>query len=144
MANTLAILKACVPEFDPKTLSDEGLNVARRWRQWLENFKCYLTFEGVTDPDEEPSKQRAALLAIGGQKLRELFSTLNPRDDTCKQAKDTLISPQKKNLTAERFKFFTSTMTTRRHTTTGLQDSVPKLKSANLKKWMITKRSNYS
>ena len=108
MANTLANLKACVPEFDPEAFLDEGINTERRWKQWLENFECCMTFEGVADPDAGPSKKRAAILAIGGQKLRELFSTLTPDspsyDDATKALTEHFTS--KKNLTAERYKFF--------------------------------------
>ena len=108
MSNTLANLKACVPEFDPEALTDDGVNMERRWKQWLENFECCLTFEGVTDPEDGPSKKKAALLAIGGQKLRELFSTLTPEGNTYTQAINSLTAhfTAKKNLTAERFKFF--------------------------------------
>ena len=59
MANTLANLKACVPEFDTVTeaMLDEGVNIERRWTQWLENFECCLTFEGVQDAADTPSKK---------------------------------------------------------------------------------------
>ena len=108
MANTLANLKACVPEFDPEAILEEGTNTERRWQQWLENFECCLTFEGVTDPDGGASKRRAALLAIGGQKLRELFNTLTPATASYEDAKTALNQhfTSKKNLTAERYKFF--------------------------------------
>ena len=54
-----------------------------------------------------PSRKRAALLAIGGQKLREIFKTLTPADDSYQAAKECLyqyFKPQK-NLIAERYKF---------------------------------------
>ena len=108
MANTLANLKACVPEFDTEAMLDEGVNIERRWTQWLENFECCLTFEGVEDADNTPSKKRAALLAIGGQKLRELFGTLTPADTSYAAATTVLKThfTSKKNVTAERYKFF--------------------------------------
>ena len=108
MSNTLANLKACVPEFDPENLTDEGSNAEKRWKQWLENFECCLTFEGVTDPAAGPSKKRAALLAIGGQKLRELFATLTVENASYDAATAALNAhfTAEKNLTAERFKFF--------------------------------------
>ena len=104
MTNTLANLKAYVPEFDPEALQTENINMERRWKQWLENFECCLTFEGVTDPEEGPSKKRAALLAIGGHKLRELFATLTTAAATYETAKTALDLHfiTKKNLTAER------------------------------------------
>ena len=45
---------------------------------------------------------------VGGQALREIFATLTVADDTYKAAKDALtahFSP-KKNLTADRYRFF--------------------------------------
>ena len=108
MANTLANLRACVPEFNPDSLIDEGSNTDKRWKQWLENFECCLEFEGVTDQPNEKSKKRAALLAIGGQQLRDLLKTLSPTDDTYLEARNALNThfTAKKNLTAERYKFF--------------------------------------
>ena len=53
------------------------------------------------------SRKRAALLAVGGQKLKEIFKTLTPTDDSYQAAKECLnkyFKPQK-NLTAERHKF---------------------------------------
>ena len=97
-----------MPEFNPDSLVDEASNTEKRWTQWLENFDCCLEFEGVTDPATGASKKRAALLAIGGQQLRDLFKTLKPTDDTYTSA-CTILNDHfkaKKNLTAERFKFF--------------------------------------
>ena len=53
-------------------------------------------------------KKKAALLAIGGQKLRELFSRLTPAEDSYEAVKTILTTRfmSKGNLTAERFKFF--------------------------------------
>ena len=51
--------------------------------------------------------KRAALLAIGGQKLTEIFRTLTPAYHSYQAAKECLneyFKPQK-NLTAERYKF---------------------------------------
>ena len=107
-SSSLASLKACVPEFKPAELSDSGHNQDRRWKEWLENFELVLEFEGVTDPTSGPSRKRAALLTVGGPALRELFSTLTVADDKYESAKSALnthFSP-KKNLTAERYKFF--------------------------------------
>lgn len=94
----LTSIKACVPEFKPEELSDTGKNVDRRWKEWLENLELVLDFEGVTDPAEGASKRRAALLTVGGQTLREIFSTLTVEGDTYKAAKDALtahFSPKK-------------------------------------------------
>ena len=64
----------------------------------------------MTDQLNAPSKNKATLLAIGGQKLRELFSTLRPAADLYEAAKTVLPTHfmSKTNLTAERFKFFST------------------------------------
>ena len=103
----LTSIKSCVPEFKPEELTDSGKNIDRRWKEWVENFELVLDFEGVTDPQEEKSKKKAALLAVGGQALGQIFPTLTVADDTYKAAKDALtahFSP-KKNLTADRYRF---------------------------------------
>ena len=92
MSNTLANLKACVPKFDLEVLLNDGVNTERIWKQWLENFKCCIAFQGVTDQPDAPSKKKAVLLAINSQKLWELFSTLTPATDLYKTAK-TILTP---------------------------------------------------
>ena len=94
--STLANLKACVKEFNPDDFGDTQ-NVSKQWILWLENFEYCLDFEGVKEETTEegsdavpPSRKRAALLAIGGQKLREIFKTLIPADDSYQAAKECL------------------------------------------------------
>ena len=74
----------------------------------LANFQFCLEFEEIKEETDAPtSRKRAAMLAIGGPKLRELFKTLNPEDHSYRAAKEVLdehFAPQK-NLTAERYKF---------------------------------------
>ena len=110
--STLANLKACAKEFNPDDFGDRQ-NVPKQWILWLKNFEYCLDFEGVKEETAEegsdavlPSWKRAALLAIGGQKLIEVFKTLTPADDSYQAAKECLneyFKPQK-NLTAERYK----------------------------------------
>ena len=77
MIKALAKLKVfCVSEFHSEALLHEGANTERRWKKWLENFKCCLTFEEVQNQEGATFRKRVALLAIGGQTLRELFNTL--------------------------------------------------------------------
>ena len=104
----LSSIKSCVPEFKPEEVTDSGKNLDRRWREWLENFELVLDFEGVTDPTEGSSKRKAAMLTVGGQSLREVFATLDVTGDTYQDAKDVLTAyfTPKKNLTAERYRFF--------------------------------------
>ena len=114
VGSTSADLKACVKEFNLDDFGDTQ-DVFKQWILWLENFECCVDFEGVKEETTEegsdavpPSRKRAALLAIGGQKLREIFKTLTPADDSYQAAKECLneyFKPQK-NLTAERYRFY--------------------------------------
>ena len=57
--------------------------------------------------EDDTSKKKAALMVIGGPKLREIYKTLNPLNESYNEAKKVLteyFTPQK-NLTAERYKF---------------------------------------
>ena len=107
MSNTLVNLKLCIPKFNSEVLLDDGVIIERCWKQWLENFECCITFELVTDQSNGLSKKKAALLAISGQKLGELFSTVTPPADLYEAATSilTIHFKLKKNLTAERFEF---------------------------------------
>ena len=64
----------------------------------------------MTDQLNAPSKNQITLLAIGGQKLLELFSTLRPAADSYEATKTILTTHfmSKMNLTAEKFKFFST------------------------------------
>ena len=103
-SNALANLRSCVKEFSLDQI--EGTNHHRRWANWIENLEYCFAFEGI----ELEDKKKAALLALGGQALRELYKTLV--EDTgsvrYKNAKKTLTDHCQgiKNLTAERYKFF--------------------------------------
>ena len=101
-SNTLANLRACVKEFDTEQ-SGELASTSKRFMSWLENFEACADFEDVS-----PEKRRPALLALGGEKFRELCKTLDVSNtDTYAQVVEKLkahYTPQK-NLSAERFKF---------------------------------------
>ena len=71
MSNTLANLRACVKEFDPEQTADL-INVAKRYEDWLENFEACADFEDVT-----VAKRKPALMALGGEKFRQLCKTLD-------------------------------------------------------------------
>eukprot|EP00795_Rhopilema_esculentum_P004069 gene4069-20248_t len=108
MASALVGLKACVTELNPDVQQDAGSNQERRWKLWLENLELVMDFEGITDAAEGPSKRRAALLAVGGSELRELFATLTVADAKYSTTTAALTAhfTVKKNLAAERYKFF--------------------------------------
>ena len=103
MSNTLANLRSCVSEFNPDETADLS-NVAKRYNDWLENFEACADFEDVPE-----GKRRPALMALGGERFRQLCKTLEiTATDTYVQVKaklNTHFTP-KKNTTAERFKFF--------------------------------------
>ncbi len=84
----LTSIKACVAEFKAEELTDSGKKLDRRWKEWLENFELVLDFEGVTGPTKGKSREKAALLIVGGgQSLREILSNLTVAGDTYKDAK---------------------------------------------------------
>jgi hypothetical protein len=101
-SNTLANLRACVQEFDTEESCDVQ-NLARKFKSWLENFEACADFEELSD-----NRRRPALLALGGEKLRELIKTLGATaTDTYVQTKTALNThfTPKKTTSAERFKF---------------------------------------
>ena len=108
MAAHLSNLKACVQEFKPDEIGGDIENIAKQWELWMENFQCCLDFEGIKEEEEAvTSRKRAALLAVGGARLREIFRTLTPENTSYDAAVTVLneyFTPQK-NLTAERYKF---------------------------------------
>ena len=103
MASKLASLRQCVTEFNPDFCQEGTLNLDKRWKLWIENLECVMDFEGI-----EAGKKKAALLAVGGPKLRELFNTLGNVGETYDTAKAAITAHfvGTKNLTAERYKFF--------------------------------------
>ena len=99
---SLAQLRQVCQEFRP---DEEVGNVEQRWKQWIENLEYCLEFEGI----EEEKKKRAALLAVAGRQLREVFSTLEEGEEkTYTKAKEALDThfKGKKNVIAERYRFF--------------------------------------
>ena len=106
MASALTSIKACVKEFRPD--EEVGQNIDRRWREWIENLELVLDFEGITDPATGNSRRKAAMLTVGGTELREIFETLTLEDGTYKAAKTALTNhfTTKKNITAQRYRFF--------------------------------------
>ena len=106
MANHLANLKACIQEFRPEEFGVTG-NIANQWNLWLKNFEYCVEFESIKCEDGDTSKKKAALMVVGGPRLREIFETLSPVNESYEEAKRVLseyFTPQK-NLTAERYKF---------------------------------------
>ena len=69
-SNALANLRSRVKEFSLDQI--EGTNHHTRWTNWIENLEYCFAFEGIESED----KNKAAVLALGGQALRELYKTL--------------------------------------------------------------------
>ena len=108
MANALANLRACVEEFPLHHSEEDTTNTHKRWLMWIENLEYCFTFEGLDDGADAVTKKKAAMLALAGQPLRELYNTLEDNANTYDAAKKVLGDYFKgtKNLTAERYKFF--------------------------------------
>lgn len=114
MAHALANLRSCVQEFQLQDHEETTSNIHKRWCMWVENLEYCFTFEGLdTVPTEDGAvspevKKKAALLALGGHQLRELYNTLEDTGTTYTEAKRKIEEHFKgsKNLTAERYKFF--------------------------------------
>jgi hypothetical protein len=68
--NILSNLRSCVKEFDTEQTADVQ-NLCKRFESWLTNFEACAEFEDVPT-----GKKKPALLAVGGEKLRELCTTL--------------------------------------------------------------------
>ena len=103
MSTTLTNLKSICGEL--KTDECGSSNTDRKWMAYIENFESCQEFEDVTDE----KKKRSALLAVGGAELRDILRTLDEDTpntyDTAKAALGTYFKA-KKNLTAERYRFF--------------------------------------
>jgi len=77
------------------------------WEKWIASLSLYFLASNITDK----SRQKALLLYLGGEDLREIYSTLDDKGTTFEEAKlvlDLYFLP-KKNLTFERSKFRTAT-----------------------------------
>ena len=86
-----------MPPFDPDV--EIGINLAPKWKVWLEDFQMYLVASGVTDK----TKKRALLLYQAGPRVREIFRQLpdNGNDDDFDTAVEKLnayFEPQKHRL----------------------------------------------
>ena len=92
-SNTLGNLRACVSEFDPDQTTDIQ-NMSKRYVSWLENFEACTQFEEVPN-----AKMKPALMAIGGEKLRELCKSLGvtagDSDEEAKAKLETHFTPKK-------------------------------------------------
>ena len=79
-------------------------NLARKLQCWLDNFETCADFEELSD-----NRRKPALLALGGEKLRELIKTLGgTAQDTYEQTKTALSThfTPRKHTSAARLKFF--------------------------------------
>ena len=64
-----------MPPFDPD--AEIGVNLAPKWKIWLQDFEMYLVASGVTDN----KKQRALLLYQAGPRVREIFRQIPDHGD---------------------------------------------------------------
>lgn len=100
MAHALANLRSCVQEFQLQDHEETTSNIHKRWCMWVENLEYCFTFEGLdTVPTEDGAvspevKKKAALLALGGHQLRELYNTLEDTGTTYTEAKRPLSTQE--------------------------------------------------
>jgi hypothetical protein len=86
-----------MPPFDPDV--EIGINLAPKWKIWLEDFQMYLVASGDTDK----KKKRTLFLYQAGPRVREIFLQLpdNGNDDDFDKAVEKLnayFKPQKHRL----------------------------------------------
>ena len=86
-----------MPPFDPDV--EIGINLAPKWKIWLEDFQMYLVASGDTDK----KKKRALFLYQAGPRVREIFLQLPDKgnDDDFDKAVEKLnayFKPQKHRL----------------------------------------------
>ena len=72
MATRMAqsVLIRPVPEFNANV--EVGASLALRWKDWLTDFKMFITASGITDH----KRQRALLLYQAGPRVRVIFKQL--------------------------------------------------------------------
>ena len=79
------------------------LNMSKRFTSWIENFEACVEFEGVAEEKKKP-----AVMALGGEKFRELCKTLDitaADNYAAMKVKLTTHYTANKNTSTERFKF---------------------------------------
>ena len=86
-----------MPPFDPD--AEIGVNLAPKWKIWLQDFEMYLVASGVTDK----KKKRALLLYQAGPRVREIFRQIPDHGDdddfdTAVNKLNAYFEPQKHRL----------------------------------------------
>ncbi len=95
----------------PKTLELRG-NLSENWRRFKQDWECYLTvvLDGRDKPDEYKS---SLLLHVIGEDARELYNSFEWADPADRVNIDAIVEKleqycvPRKNITFERYKFFT-------------------------------------
>ena len=89
---------------DPLVIDVNSTSTSSIWERWTENLEMYFTAAAIADVKQ----QKALLLYLGGDKLRQIHRTLNDEKEEYKETKillDAYFKP-KNNLTYERNKFY--------------------------------------
>ena len=86
-----------MPPFDPD--AEIGVNLAPKWKIWLQDFEMYLVASGVTDK----KKKRALLLYQAGPRVHEIFRQIPDHGDdddfdTAVNKLNAYFEPQKHRL----------------------------------------------
>lgn len=82
-------------------------NLSESWNKWSKGFKIY--FEACELAKKSPVIQVNILLHVVGEQCRELYEQLNVKCETVDKVLETFKGhfDQRKNVTVERYKFFT-------------------------------------
>jgi hypothetical protein len=94
----------------PRVHLNNGENPAEQWTEWLSSFKIYLIASGVNKKSEKI--QIAQLLHFAGWEIQKIHSTFTFTQEEENKLEEVIkkfnahFTPRK-NLTFERYKFFT-------------------------------------
>ena len=77
-----------------------------QWKKWINELQIYFTAAGITDD----TRQKALLLYLAGDEVREIYETLNDNFNTFQSAVTCLNGYflDNPNLTFERFQFYSA------------------------------------
>ena len=92
-----------LPIFQKFNVDDDVTSLAANWKKWIKKLEYLFV---AMDVDESPRK-KALLLYYAGDRVVDIYETLNDTSDTYEAAKgllDTYFEP-KKNLTYEVYSF---------------------------------------
>lgn len=90
-------------------LAEEVSAQTHQWEEWIKELNIYFEAAAIT----AVKRKRALLLYLGGEQVRNIYETYDDTEKTFETTQAILNThfAQRKNLSFERFKFHSSTMT---------------------------------